>query len=64
MQFGLRHVPDYHAEYSDVWNPEQFGLTRIAFEVNYGKLPHDRVMTPPRLLAERVMPRFAGDRNS
>jgi len=21
-------------------------------------------MTPPRLLAERVMPRFAGDRNS
>jgi natural product biosynthesis luciferase-like monooxygenase protein len=43
---------------------ERFGLTQIAFEVNYGALPHDRVMRSLRLFAERVMPRFAGDRNS
>jgi alkanesulfonate monooxygenase SsuD/methylene tetrahydromethanopterin reductase-like flavin-dependent oxidoreductase (luciferase family) len=43
---------------------ERFGLTQIAFEVNYGALPHDRVMRSMRLFAEKVMPRFAGDRNS
>ena len=43
---------------------ERFGLTQIAFEVNYGALPHNRVMRSLRLFAERVMPRFADGRNS
>ena len=43
---------------------ERFGLTQIAFEVNYGALPHAQVMRSLRLFAERVMPRFAGDRSS
>jgi alkanesulfonate monooxygenase SsuD/methylene tetrahydromethanopterin reductase-like flavin-dependent oxidoreductase (luciferase family) len=43
---------------------ERFGLTQIAFEVNYGALPHDRVMQSMRLFAERVMPHFADGRNS
>jgi alkanesulfonate monooxygenase SsuD/methylene tetrahydromethanopterin reductase-like flavin-dependent oxidoreductase (luciferase family) len=43
---------------------ERFGLTQIAFEVNYGALPHDRVMQSMRLFAERVMPHFADGRSS
>jgi hypothetical protein len=43
---------------------ERSGRTQIAFEVNYGALPHDRVMRSPRLFAERVMPCFADGRNS
>jgi alkanesulfonate monooxygenase SsuD/methylene tetrahydromethanopterin reductase-like flavin-dependent oxidoreductase (luciferase family) len=43
---------------------ERFGLTQIAFEVNYGALPHELVMKSLRLFAETVMPRFAGDRSS
>lgn len=42
---------------------ERFGLTQIAFEVNYGALPHDHVMKSLRLFAERVIPRFADGRN-
>jgi len=42
---------------------ERFGLTQIAFEVNYGALPHDQVMRSMRLFAERVMPHFADGRN-
>jgi alkanesulfonate monooxygenase SsuD/methylene tetrahydromethanopterin reductase-like flavin-dependent oxidoreductase (luciferase family) len=37
---------------------ERFGLTQIAFEVNYGALPHDRVMDSMTRFAERVMPEF------
>jgi len=37
---------------------ERFGLTQIAFEVNYGALPHEQVMRSMRLFAETVMPRF------
>ena len=43
---------------------ERFGLTQIAFEVNYGALPHAQVMQSMRLFAERVMPHFADGRNS
>jgi alkanesulfonate monooxygenase SsuD/methylene tetrahydromethanopterin reductase-like flavin-dependent oxidoreductase (luciferase family) len=43
---------------------ERFGLTQMAFEVNYGALPHDRVMASLRLFADRVIPRFAGGRNT
>lgn len=43
---------------------ERFDLTQLAFEVNYGALPHDRVMRSLRLFADRVMPRFSGGRNS
>jgi alkanesulfonate monooxygenase SsuD/methylene tetrahydromethanopterin reductase-like flavin-dependent oxidoreductase (luciferase family) len=37
---------------------ERFGITQIAFEVNYGALPHAEVMRSLRRFAERVMPRF------
>ena len=43
---------------------ERFGLTQIAFEVNYGALPHQQVMKSMRLFAEQVMPRFADGRSS
>jgi alkanesulfonate monooxygenase SsuD/methylene tetrahydromethanopterin reductase-like flavin-dependent oxidoreductase (luciferase family) len=43
---------------------ERFGLTQMAFEVNYGALPHDRVMASLQLFADRVIPRFAGGRNT
>jgi alkanesulfonate monooxygenase SsuD/methylene tetrahydromethanopterin reductase-like flavin-dependent oxidoreductase (luciferase family) len=38
---------------------ERFGLTQIAFEVNFGALPHARVVASLQRFAEKVMPRFA-----
>jgi hypothetical protein len=35
---------------------EQFGLTQIAFEVNFGALPHAQVMRSIRRFANEVMP--------
>jgi len=37
---------------------ERFSLTHLAFEVNFGALPHDRVVRSMRRFAETVMPRF------
>jgi natural product biosynthesis luciferase-like monooxygenase protein len=37
---------------------ERFGITQIAFEVNYGALPHAEVMRSLRRFADRVMPQF------
>lgn len=34
---------------------EQFGLTQLAFEVNYGALPHEQVMRSLRRFADTVM---------
>jgi hypothetical protein len=33
----------------------RFGLTQLAFEVNFGALPHDRVMQSLRRFAEGVI---------
>jgi len=37
---------------------ERFGLTQIAFEVNYGALPHAEVVRSMSRFADEVMPRF------
>jgi alkanesulfonate monooxygenase SsuD/methylene tetrahydromethanopterin reductase-like flavin-dependent oxidoreductase (luciferase family) len=38
---------------------DRFGLTQLAFEVNFGALPHAQVMASLRRFADKVMPRFA-----
>lgn len=38
---------------------ERFGVTQLAFEVNFGALPHVQVMQSLRRFAAGVMPRFS-----
>lgn len=37
---------------------ERFGITQLCFEVNFGALPHERVMRSLQRFATEVMPRF------
>ena len=36
-----------------------YGVTYLAFEVNFGSLPHERVLASMRRFADEVMPAFS-----
>jgi len=40
---------------------ERFGITYLCFEVNFGALPHDRVMRSMQKFAAEVIPAFPRD---
>ena len=41
---------------------EWYGVTYLSFEVNFGSLPHGRVMDSMRRFAAHVMPEFPSSR--